>query len=61
MIEQNTHRLTMTILGIVVLGLILTALFAVGRNPNDVGGDGSFFEDVSANVFQQNQNRTPKY
>ena len=61
MIEQNTHRLTMTILGIVVLGLIITALFVIGGNPNDEGGDGSFFGDVSSSQIQQNQNRTPKY
>lgn len=61
MIEQNTHRLMMTILGIVMLGMIIAALFFVGRNPNDEGGNRSFLEDVSANVYQQNQNRTPKY
>lgn len=61
MIEQNTHRLAMTILGVVVFGMIVVALFVVGGDPNDEGGDQSFFENVTENVFMQNQNRTPKY
>ena len=62
MLEQNTHRLAMTILGIIVLAMIIGGLFVAGFNPNDnADDDSSFFNQTSFGIVEQNENRTPKY
>lgn len=62
MLEQNAHRLMMSMLGVVVLGLIIGVLFVAGSNPNDnAKEDASFYEQTTESLAEQNQNRTPKY
>ena len=62
MLEQNAHRLLMTVLGVIVLALIMAALFFVGHNPNDnADEDSTFFNQTTSGIVEQNQNRTPKY
>lgn len=62
MLEQNTHRLAMTILGIVVLAMVVGGLYVAGFNPNaNAKDDTSLFHQTSFSIVEQNENRTPKY
>ena len=62
MLEQNTHRMAMTILGVIVLAMIVGALFVAGSNPNDNATDElSFFDQSNSGIVQQNEIRTHKY
>lgn len=62
MLEQNIHRMMMTILGIVSLGMIVGGLYVAGMSMNNNARDDlSMYEQTRQTISKKNQLRTTKY